>query len=170
MPNETINCFDPIVDGNTKVVILGTLPGIESIIAGEYYKNSRNCFWRIMYALFDETITNDYAEKCSFLLRHEIGIWDVLDSATREGNDDLNIANPTVNDFTAFFKKYPSIKGIIFNGKKAEKIFKRYLPDLFSEVRHKTVLSSSGAAARTFDVKLENWKNATSILLEDEKN
>lgn len=166
MPDEFINCFDPIVDSNTKIIILGTLPGIESIISGEYYKNPRNCFWRIMYELFDETITNDYAEKCSFLLRHEIGVWDVLDCATREGNDDLNIANPVVNNFTDFFKQYPGIKGMIFNGRKAEKIFKRYLPDLFSEVRHETVLSSSGALARPCDVKLANWKNSITLILE----
>jgi hypothetical protein len=59
-----------------------------------------------------------------------------------------------------FLKKYPHIKGILFNGKEAEEQFRRFFPMIFRSIKHERVLSSSGALAKPFNVKLENWGNA----------
>jgi len=152
--------FDPIVDEKTKVVILGTLPGPESLQFNEYYKKSSNCFWRLIYSIFDKPLSNNYSEKCSFLLEHNLGVWDIFHYARRSGFSDSDISDAELNDFEAFFKKYPLIKGIIFNGKLAEEKFKKLFPELYKKIRKEKVLSSSGASAKTFEEKLKNWYGA----------
>lgn len=157
---KRLNCFDPIVDNNTKVLILGTLPGPLSLQTGEYYKNPNNAFWKIIYGLYDLTPPNQYNEKCNFLIKHYIGIWDVIGSANRNTHSDADIKNPIPNDFNAFFKKYPNISGIVFNGQPAEKEFKTNNKSIYDQIKHKVVLSSSGACARKLKDKIENWESA----------
>jgi hypoxanthine-DNA glycosylase len=156
----SIVCFDPIVDGKTKVLILGTLPGPESLKTGQYYKKNSNCFWKIIYALNGQSPPIDYCDRCSYLIENNIGVWDVLRYADRDGSSDTDIQNAEPNDFDMFLKKYPHIKGILFNGKEAEEQFRRFFPMIFRSIKHERVLSSSGALAKPFNVKLENWGNA----------
>lgn len=154
----TITCFEPIVDGNTKILILGTLPGPESIATSQYYASPKNGFWKIIFALYGQRPPVDYGEKCAFLLQHNIGIWDVLGSADREGFEDANIENAVPNNFIFFIKRHPKIQGLIFNGKGAENEFLKAFPVLYNEIRHELVLSSSGSLARTFFDKADSWK------------
>lgn len=157
--------FDPIVNNKTKILILGSLPGPESLASGEYYKKSSNSLWRIMFALFDETPSDDYGKKCAFLLKNKIGLWDVFYSATREGAADTAIKNGITNDFGSFLAAYPGIKVIIFNGLKARNAFKRAHPDLFKKITNRTAWSTSGACAKTFADKYENWRATISSFL-----
>lgn len=159
-----ISCFDPVVDDKTKILILGTLPGPESLKANQYYKKSNNCFWKIVYALYEQSPSTDYGDKRTFLLDNNIGIWDVLHYAHRNGSSDADIHNAEPNDFDMFFKKYPNINGIIFNGKEAEEQFRTHFPVLIKSIRYERVLSSSGALAKPFNVKLESWENAIKRL------
>ena len=43
--------FPPVVNRESRVLVLGTLPGPESLRQRQYYAQSRNAFWRIMGAL-----------------------------------------------------------------------------------------------------------------------
>lgn len=152
--------FAPIINSNSKILILGTLPGPEALASGEYYKNPRNAFWCIIFALAGLPITEDYEEKRRVLLTQRLSLWDVYEAAEREGAADNNIANAIVNDFRSFFKEYPNIEGIIFNGQKAEKCFKKVYREEYIRILHKTAWSTSGACAKTFKDKLENWRTA----------
>ena len=40
--------FPPVVDGRTRLLILGSLPGDASLKAGQYYGHPRNAFWRLI--------------------------------------------------------------------------------------------------------------------------
>ena len=44
--------FPPVEPPRARILILGTLPGAESIRRGEYYAHPRNAFWPIAGALF----------------------------------------------------------------------------------------------------------------------
>lgn len=70
-----INSFPAFIDSNTKILILGTMPGIASLTKQEYYGNPRNHFWRIMYTLFDTLPFSDsFEEKIQLLQKNKIGL------------------------------------------------------------------------------------------------
>ena len=78
----------PIGEKNAKVLILGTMPGEESLRLQEYYANPRNRFWKIIAAIFNEILPDHYEDRKKILLKHNIAIWDVAGSAEREGSLD----------------------------------------------------------------------------------
>lgn len=157
------HCFPPIIDQHSRVLILGSLPGPQSLRAGQYYAHPQNKFWQLIYSVFDEQVMEDYQSRCEFLLQHRIGLWDVLQAADREGALDNNIRNAVANDFIAFFAHYPEVKRIIFNGRTAEKYFRQNYADLYRRMDHLCVLSSSPACARAEGIKEKNWRQALII-------
>lgn len=78
-----IKGFEPIIDDNCEVLILGTMPGSESLRKQEYYAYERNQFWKIVFSLFGEEYTESYEDKKIFLLKNHIAVWDVLQSCDR---------------------------------------------------------------------------------------
>ncbi len=118
--------FAPLVNDQCTLLILGSLPGEESLRQVQYYAHPRNAFWRILCEVFAEEFTEDYAERCALALRHGVALWDVIGAAQREGSLDTAIRNPEVNDFTTFLRAHPNIRKICLNGGKAEQLFKRH--------------------------------------------
>lgn len=117
--------FPPIVDKDTRILILGSLPGEESLRLKQYYGNPRNDFWPILFRMFNVLIAESYQERLKFLKSHKIGLWDVIHTAERVGSSDSNIRNPTPNDFEGLLRRYPDIKMLAFNGRKAENTFRK---------------------------------------------
>ena len=72
--------FPPIATSTARILILGTMPGEESLAQQEYYANPRNQFWRIMQELFGVPISAPYAERIARLQENRIALWDVLPS------------------------------------------------------------------------------------------
>jgi len=160
-----VNSFEPIIDKNCKILILGTMPGVKSLEKQEYYAHERNAFWKIIYTLFHQEIANDYAHKKSFLLQQHIALWDVLKSCDREGSSDSDIKKPIQNDFVRLFKQYPNIEAIYFNGEPAEKLFKRFVSKTLGEINIPSYRLPSTSPANTmkFQDKLEKWGNILQI-------
>lgn len=125
----TINSFDAIADNNSIVLILGTMPGVVSLSANQYYGHQDNLFWDIIFRVLDknwnceEVVSVDYETKKSLLLKHGVALWDVLKYCDRKGSLDTSIKNEIKNDLANFFVKHPKIKTIFFNGQKAHKYF-----------------------------------------------
>lgn len=117
----------PVIDGNSRILILGSLPGDESLRRQEYYGNPRNMFWEVMSGVLGEKAPLQYSEKIEYLKRHGIALWDVLHAAEREGSLDANIRNEEFNDIAGLLAANPSIEVIATNGGKAEKSFRKYL-------------------------------------------
>lgn len=158
--NETfIKSFEPIIDKNCRVLILGTMPGEESLRQQQYYAHPRNLFWPLIYKIFDKSPDTNYSEKRKFLLDKGIGLWDVYKSCQREGSLDSNIRMEELNDIPALLKSYPAIKYIFCNGSTAEKQFvKNFLPKLTRSVYYMRLASTSPAnASVTYQEKLNQW-------------
>jgi len=155
-----ISSFEPIIDNDCKILILGTMPGVKSLEKQEYYGHERNAFWKIIYSLFQHELTNDYSQKKAFLLQNNIALWDVLESCYREGSLDSNIKNPAPNDFKRLFNQYPNIKAVYFNGEPAEKLFKRFVNKTLGniDIPFSRLPSTSPANAIKFEQKFELWK------------
>jgi hypoxanthine-DNA glycosylase len=158
--------FEPIADDKCQVLILGTMPSIESIKINEYYGNKRNAFWKIIFSLYGMEVREDYKEKIDFLLSNHIAVWDVLESCERDGSSDISIRNSKANDFNKFFIQYPNIKKVYFNGKTAEKLYLKLVGKEISDgIIHQVCLpSTSPANAIKFEEKIKEWRGIVSSL------
>jgi hypoxanthine-DNA glycosylase len=154
-----IYSFPPYVNSNTRILILGTMPGVTSLIKQEYYGNPRNHFWRIMYAYFNTTPISDiFEEKILFLQSNAIGLWDVLENCERNGSLDIHIKNHKENDFEALFLKYPLINKIIFNGKGSHNYFLKKFGQI-KGITYYVMPSTSPANTMPFEDKLKIWSS-----------
>lgn len=157
----TVHSFAPIVDKSAHTLILGSMPGVASLTADQYYAHPRNSFWPIMGVLFDAGPALPYAERTAALRRNGIALWDVLKLCTRRGSLDSAIVESSIetNDFDGLFDDHRSIDRIFFNGAKAESSFRRYVPPLRREVTMVRLPSTSPAhASLSFQQKLTEWR------------
>lgn len=122
--------FDPIIDQNSKVLILGSFPSIQSFKNSFYYGHPQNQFWKILAKLFDEEEPKSIEEKKEFLRRHNIALWDMVAGCERESSLDSSLKNIEVNDIAALLQRYPNIKALFFTGKKAQNLYQRHFGHL----------------------------------------
>ncbi|AYN04227.1 DNA-deoxyinosine glycosylase [Flavobacterium sp. 140616W15] len=150
--------FEPIASPNATILILGTMPGIKSLELGQYYGHKQNNFWKLVFSIFKEDITDDYQAKKEILLKNNIALWDVLKYCDRVGSLDSAIKNEITNDFEAFLKEHSDIKTILFNGQKAAAFFKKHIP-LSDDYKLITLPSTSPAnASKSFEIKRKEWE------------
>ena len=157
--------FAPLAHPNARVLILGSMPGVASLNAQQYYAHPRNHFWPIMASLAGVDPASPYAQRVQALTESGIAVWDVLQSCVRPGSLDSAIQPGTrvANDFAAFFNAHPAIRVVGFNGTEAEKSFKAYvLPGLqtAAALRYVRLPSTSPAHAIGFENKLTAWRSA----------
>ena len=122
-----IGCFPPVGDSKARVLILGSMPGKESLKQNRYYAHPQNAFWKIMGELVGAHPHLPYAERLHKLTDAHIALWDVLAFCERESSLDTHIRNEQANDFAAFFAQHPRIKHVFFNGTKAEQSFNKFV-------------------------------------------
>lgn len=162
-----LTSFPPVVSAGAKVLILGSMPGQESLACGQYYANARNTFWFIMGEICGARTELPYAERKDRLMRAGIALWDTLMHCEREGSLDKKIKNEVPNDFATFFTQYPTIKAIYFNGQKAEKSFKQHVnlsPTLHSQLTFTLLPSTSPAHTLAKEVKVQQWRAIETYL------
>lgn len=149
---EGVHSFEPLIDNDSQILILGTMPGPESLQTGEYYTSKHNSFWKIMAMLFNDGKTfGNYDEKIACLHKKHIALWDVFEFCERDGASDSSIRNEKRNDIEGLLKKYPSIGKIILNGNKAADGF-------YASVPFEKVCSSSSYI--TLEEKVNVWGKA----------
>jgi hypoxanthine-DNA glycosylase len=156
--------FLPISNPETEILILGTLPGEKSLQMQEYYAHPQNKFWRIIAAITNSNFPVSYCDKRDILIKHKIGVWDVVGEAKRIGSLDSNIFDETPNDLDEFIANHKRLKVVGFNGAKAVKLFDKYF-GRYENIRYVALPSSSPANARiSFDEICVRWQE---ILSED---
>ncbi|MGE5613782.1 MAG: DNA-deoxyinosine glycosylase [Bacillota bacterium] len=162
-----IQSFEPIVGDSCRVLVLGTMPGPASLRKQQYYGYDRNAFWRIIYNLFGEEPEEEYELRKSFLLKHNIALWDVLKSCEREGSSDSDIRNPVPNDFAGLYLKFPNIKYVCFNGRPAGNFYRRLVEKTVRDSMGKAcfyLASTSPAYTLPYEKKLEEWRLLLELL------
>jgi len=151
--------FAPIATPDAQVLLLGSMPSEASLEKGEYYGNPRNQFWKLIYALFDEKVEEEYSKRIQFLQKKRIALWDVIATCTREGSADASIQEEVPNDLIGFLKAHPDIRFIGFNGTKAFQTFKKRIGiDAIKGIDWCQLPSSSPAHAVPFERKWEEWR------------
>ena len=151
--------FEPVVDADTRLLILGSLPGEASLKAGQYYAHPQNGFWRLIGVVIGhpDLAGQPYAERLTILKAHGIGLWDVIAEAERIGSLDTAIRLPRHADLNGLVAALPRLRAIAFNGGKAAREGARVLGPEMEQVVRLTLPSSSPAMARTLAWKADQW-------------
>ena len=152
-----ISSFPAIIDQNSKILILGSIPGVKSLEKQEYYGHPQNKFWKIIFELFNEEFSENYTHKINILEKNHIEIWDVIDSCERKGSLDSEIKNEEANPILELLENHKKISAIFCNGGKSFKILQHILGKGF---RIPIILLPSTSPLHTisFEEKLEKWK------------
>lgn len=137
--SEKIKSFPFSADCRARILILGSMPGAESLRQQQYYAHPRNLFWEFMNELFGAGRELPYEERLSVLRDNGVALWDVAHTCRREGSLDANMTEVEANDFQSLFALAPNIHSIFFNGQKAAKLFKKLV---FPNLDKKTALVS----------------------------
>ncbi len=155
--------FPPVIADHSRLLILGSLPGEQSLRRQQYYANPRNQFWRVLAAVFQEPMGETYEEKLAFVLRYGLALWDTVQCAERAGSLDQHIQQAVPNDFPTLFAAYPNLQVVAFNGGKSAELFRRLVekqlnPALLERLQRLPLPSTSPANAAPFASKVAQWQ------------
>ena len=152
-------CFDPVVDGRTRLLVLGSLPGEKSLALQEYYGNRQNRFWLLMSEVAGvDLVRLDYASRLDALVAQRVGLWDVVAEAHRPGSLDSRIRDRNDNDLLALLANLPALTTIAFNGGTAARLGLKVLGHHAARYRVLQLPSSSPAYTLPYAEKLRQWQ------------
>jgi hypoxanthine-DNA glycosylase len=147
----------PIARPNTRLFILGSLPGDASLAAQRYYAHPQNQFWRLVGFVIGEDLHSlPYERRLERLAEHRIGLWDVIGSAERSGSLDQAIRNANHNRIEQLRQDYPELEAVAFNGRKSAAAGRKLIGDE-SGLTLIDLPSSSPAHTRRLAEKTEAW-------------
>jgi hypoxanthine-DNA glycosylase len=152
-------CFDPVVDAQTRLLVLGSLPGEKSLALQEYYGNRQNQFWLLMSEVTGvDLVLLDYASRLETLVELHVGLWDVVAEAHRPGSLDSRIRDRNDNDLLAFIANLPALTTIAFNGGMAARLGLKVLGQHAERYRVVQLPSSSPAYTLRYAEKSRLWQ------------
>ncbi len=158
-------CFDPVVDAHTRLLVLGSLPGEQSLARNEYYGNKQNRFWQLMSEVVGEDlVTLGYLARLAALRAHGVGLWDVVAEAHRPGSLDSNIRARDDNDLPALVATLPALTAIAFNGGTAARLGGKILGEQAARYSIVALPSSSPAYTLAYAEKLLAWQKLAQFL------
>lgn len=126
------DCFEPVIDKKSKVLILGSFPSVKSREINFYYGNKQNKFWKVLEEYFGEKIPENTDEKRAFLLAHHIALWDIVGSSQIVGSSDNELIKKinSVNDIPKLLQDFPTIQAVVCNGKASYNLTTKFFPDI----------------------------------------
>ena len=159
-----VQSFASIVGSRPRIVILGSMPGVASLEAVQYYAHPRNAFWPIMGRLFDFEHEVEYVKRVATLELLPLILWDSLQSCVRPGSLDsaIDMTTTRANDFPGLFAEHAGIRAVFCNGATSEKYFRRLalpaLEDRFEFDLVRLPSTSPANAGMKFEQKLDAWR------------
>jgi len=115
--------FPPVVAPDTRVLVLGSLPGERSLAAGRYYAHPQNRFWHLIGKVIGAELEPlDYEARLEALLAAGIGLWDTVASARRIGSLDAAIREAEPNPLADLAASLPDLRAVGFNGQASARI------------------------------------------------
>ncbi|RSX58150.1 DNA-deoxyinosine glycosylase [Bifidobacterium samirii] len=156
--------FGPVWDGESRILVLGSMPSPKSRDVAFYYMHPRNRFWPLMAAIFEDDPGETPQSRCAFALRHHVALWDVVASCDIVGASDASIRNVEANDPEPLLRHAPIVR-IVTTGAKAAQLYRRLIEPRLTEagitVPMTQLPSTSPAnAAMSFDRLLDAYRPA----------
>ena len=167
--------FEPVFDGRSRVLVLGSFPSVLSRENAFFYGNPRNRFWRVIAACTGEAVPPNEGEpapgsvpprpvtleesiefKRALLLRHGIALWDVIESCDIKGSSDASIRNVVPARIERVCDVAP-IRAVFCNGGAAGRLYARHLRDRVGIDAVVLPSTSPANAAWGLDALVERW-------------
>ena len=156
--NTLLSGLPPVIAPHTRLVVLGSFPGVASLQAQQYYGHPRNHFWPVLGALWgQDLVALPYAQRLQVMQAQGLGLWDVYAACRRTGSLDSAIQDPVLNDLASLQQLAPGLRGVAHNGGESARA-----------MRHSAALglpvwrlpsTSPANASWSFDRKLAAWRN-----------
>lgn len=146
----------PVIGPQTRLLVLGSFPGVASLREQRYYGHPQNQFWRILGALWSvDLVALGYAERLDVVRERGLGIWDVYAACEREGSLDTAIRNAELNDFGLVWRECPGLVAVAHNGGESFRHAKH--TQALGLPVHKLPSTSPANASWSLDRKLTAW-------------
>jgi len=159
--------FSPIAAPDTRILVLGSMPGERSLQMQQYYAHPANYFWKFMCQALELDTGTSYQIRIQALKKAGIALWDVLKHCERQGSLDSDIKSQSekANDIAEFLYRHQQITRICFNGQKAAAAFRKHIlkaaPELEKDFEMLTLPSTSPAnASQSVAGKYAIWLEA----------
>ena len=149
----------PVLSRRTRLLVLGSFPGVASLQAQQYYAHSRNAFWPLLGALWGiDLAALPYRERLAQARRRGLGLWDVYASCRREGSLDQAIEAPEFNDLASLRRRAPALRLVAHNGGESARAMRHVAALGYPVLRLPS--TSPANAGWTFERKLAAWRAA----------
>ena len=144
-----LHSIEPVFDGGSKILILGSFPSVASREVGFFYGHSQNRFWLVLSALLDTELPETVVDKKALLISHGIALWDVIASCEIVGSADSTIKDAVPNELSVILSS-ADIRAVFVNGKTALKYYDRYMKNRYG--REAICLPSTSPANAAFSL------------------
>lgn len=161
MPAKTdlLTGLAPVIAPDTRLIVLGSFPGVASLQAQQYYGHPRNHFWPLVSALIGvDLVALPYAQRLQGLREAGIGVWDVYAACRREGSLDSAIQAAEPNDLDGLRRWAPDLRAIAHNGGESARAMQR--TQALGLPVFRLPSSSPANASWSFERKLAAWRVA----------
>lgn len=156
---DVLSSLPPVLAPHTRLVVLGSFPGVASLRAQQYYAHPRNQFWPLLSAMWGiDLVSLPYAQRLVEASARGLGLWDVYASCRRAGSLDSAIRDAVFNDLASLNQRAQQLQAVAHNGGESARA-----------MRHTQVLgvavirlpsTSPANASWSFDRKLVAWRAA----------
>ena len=158
-PEDRMAGLSPVISRHTRLLVLGSFPGAQSLLAKQYYGHPRNHFWPLLEAIWQIDMTSMiYLKKLAEVRRRGLGLWDVYASCRRQGSLDKHIEAAEMNDLASLRCRAPGLRMVAHNGGESARAMKQLQALGFDALRLPS--SSPANASWSFDRKLAAWRAA----------
>ncbi|MDD2878947.1 MAG: DNA-deoxyinosine glycosylase [Rhodoferax sp.] len=155
----------PLVNGNTRMLVLGSFPSATSLARQQYYAHPQNAFWRILQAIWPsspyEISADSYQKRVDWMLGKGLGVWDVYASCERVGSLDSAIRTPQVNDLAGLLRDCPNLQLIAHNG--GESFRHARITRALGLPVYRLPSTSPANASWSFERKLAAWRELVGL-------
>lgn len=164
-PSDYVESFPPSVGDDCRILILGSMPGMRSLAARQYYAHPQNLFWPLMQVVFGVDLAQPYVLRLAQLQSRGVALWDVLQGCERRGSFDsaITATSEVPNAIAALLAQHPAITTIALNGAKAMQAFSRHVANQIAPERsqglvlHALPSTSPAHASMGRDEKIRRW-------------
>ena len=155
--SRIIHPIPPLFDENSEKLILGSFPSVKSREAMFFYGHPQNRFWKLLPLIFDDEIPTTVEEKSALILRHNLALWDSIQSCVITGSSDSSVKDVVPNDLSVIINN-SKVTQIFCNGALSRKMYMRYIYPQTKIEAVKLPSTSPANAAFSMDRLYEQWK------------